>query len=222
MRKNIFLSLALVVFIGVSITNATAEVNVNINVSAPSPLQLPSPPDLVVVPSGNLYVYMVPNMVGVYFFRGNWYRYDQGNWYRSPSFDGRWAPIGPKMIPPAIVRVPPEYPRFLPRDYHRISHNDLRGHWQEWDRNRHWHQHAWYKNESKPEVKRERIRLIKKERPGIQRPEVQHNNIDKNQPQKDTHKKMPQMNDHNKMSSHDKSDNSPKHVDQHEKMKELR
>src|SRR5664279_2111420 len=50
-----------------------ADLNVSAEVPPP-PLQLAAPPEMVVVPSGNSYVYMVPNLAGVYFYQGAWFR----------------------------------------------------------------------------------------------------------------------------------------------------
>jgi hypothetical protein len=151
------------------------EVDVNVSVEAPPPLQFEAAPDVVVIPSGDVSVYMVPNMTGVYFYNGLWYRNYEGYWFQSPIYNGVWAPIGVSVVPQVIVVIPPEYPRYLSRDYQRIRYNDLNGHWREWDRSRHWNSYDWYKRESRADVRRERFNQIRVEREkrrpeGIRRP----------------------------------------------------
>jgi hypothetical protein len=183
MQKIIFILLALFLFVGAPIGNSVAQVTVSVNAPIPPPLVFPAPPDIVVVPSGNEHVYMVPETTGVYFHHGHWYRFHEGYWYRSMAYDGQWAPLEPRFVPPVITRVPPEYPHYLPRDYHRIHHNDFHGHWRTWDRDRHWHHQSWYKREARADVRRERIHRIEKEHPRPHHPEAHHV-----QPHKDIHK----------------------------------
>ena len=121
-------------------------------------------PDVVVVPSGTTYVYMVPNTAGVYFYNGYWFRYYEGYWFRAPSYGRSWGMVDPVVVPRVVVNVPPEYPRYLPPTYNRIHYNDLHQHWQAWDRTNEWHTHDWFKNEMKPEVVQERQALIQQER----------------------------------------------------------
>jgi len=107
--------------------------------AAPPPLEVKGPPDVVVVPSEqypNQYVYMVPNMQGVYVYQGLWYRNYGGVWFSSPAYNGMWSPIGVAIVPPVIVSVPVEYALYLPPHYHRIPYGYYYGHWREWDRGR--------------------------------------------------------------------------------------
>jgi len=153
-------------------TGTTDRGNINFPVApppvvgiGPSSLQgVVAPPDVVVVPSGETYVYMVPNTMGVYFFSGYWYRYYEGYWFQSPSYAGNWGMVAPAAVPRVVVNVPPEYPRYLPPAYHRIHYNDLYKHWREWDSNHEWHNRDWYKTEMKPEVIGQRQALINQER----------------------------------------------------------
>jgi pentapeptide MXKDX repeat protein len=140
------------------------EVDVNVSVEAPPPLQFEAAPDVVVIPSGDVSVYMVPNMTGVYFYNGLWYRNYGGYWFQSSIYNGVWAPIGVSFVPQVIVVIPPEYPLYLSRDYQRIRYNDFNRSWREWDRSRHWHNYDWYRRESRAEVRRERFNQIREER----------------------------------------------------------
>lgn len=154
-----------------SASGSDADINMDISVSQPPSLQFAAPPDLIIVPSGAEYVYMVPDMSGVYFYRGAWYRYYENTWFRASVYDGAWAAIAVSAVPAAIVKVPPEYPFYVPEDYYRIKNHDALVRWKEWERIRHWNHFDWYKSESKPDVIEERHREIEKERTGGGHPE---------------------------------------------------
>jgi hypothetical protein len=140
------------------------EVNHNTPVQAPPPLQFAEPPDVVVVPSGEGYVYMVPNMTGVYFYNNYWYRYDRGYWFRASIYNGPWGYVETTFVPQIIVSVPPEYPRYLPYNYQRIHYNDFRRNWKSWDHDRYWKKQDWFKRESRADVRRDRYSHIRAER----------------------------------------------------------
>jgi hypothetical protein len=123
-----------------------------------------APPDVVVVPSGDEYVYMTPNTTGVYFYNGVWYRSFEGFWFSSTAYGNRWRNLSPAAVPQAVMNVPPEYARYLPHGYERIHYNDLQMRWHEWARNREWNGHEWFKNELRHDVAQERLAMIKKER----------------------------------------------------------
>lgn len=130
----------------------------------PPPLQLSIEPDVVVVPSGENYVYMIPDTYGVYFYGDSWYRYYNGYWFRAKAYNAAWISVAASIVPPVVVHVSPEYVYSLPRNYHRIHYAEFHHHWREWDHSHYWHQHEWYKHEMRPEVARERHALIEKER----------------------------------------------------------
>ena len=131
---------------------------------APPPLEFETEPDMVVVPSGESYVYMVPNRPGLYFYGGDWYRYYRGYWYQSPDYYGRWNGVGVSLVPGVIVGVPPEYVTYLPPTYTRIRYHDFNRGWKTWDSNRHWHKREWFNNERKSEVRKERFDHIRADR----------------------------------------------------------
>ncbi len=54
----------------------------------PAPETPAGPPDVVVVPSGTSYVYMVPDTIGLYFYHGYWYLFHKRHWYRSTMYSG--------------------------------------------------------------------------------------------------------------------------------------
>jgi hypothetical protein len=126
----------------------------------PPPLVFTTPPEVVVIPSESSYVYMVPDIAGIYFYQGFWYRFHHHRWFRSDIYDGVWTLMGTSLIPHAVVRIPPEYPRYIPSGYNRIAYHNLRREWQQWDNSRHWHSFDWYKHESRPEIRKERLHNI--------------------------------------------------------------
>ena len=123
----------------------------------PPPLAVEEP-QLVVVPSGEAQVYMVPNMVGVYFYGGSWYRFHHGVWFRAGMYSDPWVVVAPAIVPRFVVGISPAYALNLPPTYHRIYYRDFHSHWRTWDRERHWHKYDWYRHEQRADVRRERER----------------------------------------------------------------
>jgi hypothetical protein len=112
----------------------------------PPPEELTAPPDVVVVPSGPSYVYMVPNTVGLYFYDGYWYRFYDRHWYRSTIYNGAWTYIDLSIVPGVILDVPPDYILHIPHGYYRIHYSDFHRNWRMWGHSRYWHRHDWYKH----------------------------------------------------------------------------
>ncbi|HXX80045.1 MAG TPA: hypothetical protein VEI46_00720 [Thermodesulfovibrionales bacterium] len=158
------------------VPSAWAGLNADTNVGAPA-LTLPGvatpvvqpqvvqyndQPDLIVVPSGGQYVYMMPGTEGMYFYQGIWYRYYQGFWYRAPLYSRTWATIQLAAVPPVIIAVPPTYPLYVPAGYYRIHFVDLATHWREWERSRYWDRQPWYRAEVR--ARQARITNIERDR----------------------------------------------------------
>lgn len=137
------------------------------NYDSPPPLAFDSEPEMVVVPSGDRYVYMVPNYPGIYFYGGHWYRHHRGYWFRSSIYNGDWAYVGVSLVPRFVRDVPPEYVTYLPPTYHRIHYREFHRGWRGWERDRHWHGRDWYKHERRPDIRRERFSHIRSERDRI-------------------------------------------------------
>jgi hypothetical protein len=144
MRISVLVSLCLCFGLGALPNAAGADVHVGIHITLP-PLRFAGEPELVVVPSGPSYVYVVPGEEGLYFYGGYWYRTYGGRWYRSTIYNGPWRYVEVGRVPRYVVDVPRDYYRRLPPGYHRIPYSDLHRHWREWDRDRHWHRYDWYK-----------------------------------------------------------------------------
>ena len=123
-------------------------------VEAPQPLQFAEPPYLVVIPSGGVSIYMVSSMAGVYFYQGGWYRNYGGRWYQARDYNEAWVPISAAIVPQVIINVPPEYPVYLPPNYHRLHYREFHDRWRTWDRERYWQKQDWYRREALAETRR--------------------------------------------------------------------
>jgi hypothetical protein len=158
MKQIVLLVVALVFVLSMPLVAAAGDVNISIGITAP-PLVFGGPPDVVVVPSGQSYIYMVPDMIGIYFYNGYWYRFYENHWFRATIYSGPWAYIYTSRVPRVILNVPLDYFRHLPPGYHRIHYGDLHRNWRTWDNNRYWHRYDWYKRELKAHEKRHRTDL---------------------------------------------------------------
>ena len=147
--KRLLFGTILVLVLSAFPNMAMAQVQVGISIGVPPPFTFAAPPELVVVPSGPNYVYMVPSTVGLYFYGGYWYRHHGGHWFRAVSYADPWAPIEVGLVPAPIVVVPPDYILNMPPGYHRIHYNDFHRHWRTWEGNRHWHNQGWYRDHSR-------------------------------------------------------------------------
>jgi hypothetical protein len=129
----------------VAIPNSIAGVNIdigtpnfNISIGTPPPVVIQSPPQMAVIPG--TYVYIAPNVgVDILFYHGQWYRPHEGYWFSAPSYKGPWAHIAPARVPRAILELPPGYRR-LPPGHQRIPYKQVKGNWERWEREKHWHQ----------------------------------------------------------------------------------
>ncbi len=117
---------------------AIAEVNVNIGVFAPPPpIVIPGPPAMAVIPATQ-YVYYAPDIsVGLFFYQGFWWRPHEGHWYRAHSYKGPWRYIDNNHTPTPILRLPADY-RNVPPGHYKVTHGQMKKHWKDWDKNRHW------------------------------------------------------------------------------------
>ena len=179
--------------IALASTSTGTEGNISVPV-APPPVpgtemstaqQTPTIPDVVVIPSGQAYIYMVPNTTGIYFYNGFWFRYYEGYWFRAPSYGRSWEMVAAVAVPRVVANLPPEYPHYLPPTYNRIHANDLHQHWQEWDRTKEWDRYDWFRNELRPDVVQQRQTLIRSEREEhrIKRERIRHALVQQQQEQ---------------------------------------
>lgn len=156
MKQMSFLLVSL--FFLLSVPLVDAGVNVGISIGVPAPLVFEEPPDVVVVPSGSAYVYMVPDSPGLYFYNNFWYRFHEGHWFRSGIYNGSWVYLDTRRVPRFVLDVPPDYYSSLPSGYYRIHYGDLHRNWRTWDRGRHWNRYDWYKHEYREHGRRDHDR----------------------------------------------------------------
>jgi hypothetical protein len=148
MKRLLFGTMLLALIITVPIPTI-AQVGINVSIGVPPPIAFSAPPDVVVVPSGPSYVYMVPGNAGLYFYGGYWYRFHGGYWFRAVSYSDPWVPVQVSLVPSYVVVIPPDYILNMPLGYHRIHYNDFHNHWSDWGRNRYWHNQGWYREHSR-------------------------------------------------------------------------
>jgi hypothetical protein len=121
---------------GVNINIGTPDLNISIG--TPPPVVVHAPPPMVVIPG--TYVYMAPDVsVDILFYRGHWYRPHGGHWFSSASYNGPWVHVVPSRVPRAVLELPPGYRR-IPPGHQRIPYKQVKGNWQRWEREKHWHQ----------------------------------------------------------------------------------
>jgi hypothetical protein len=156
MKRMALVLVGILMAAAVPAASMAADVNVNVQVAAeaPPPLEAQNP-EMVVVPSGNSYVYMVPNTYGVYFHNGFWFRYYNGVWFRSAVYNSGWAVVRPALVPRVVVGVYPEYAMYLPAGYFRIGWGDFHSHWRGWGPG-YWHSRPWFKQEMRARAERHR------------------------------------------------------------------
>lgn len=183
MKHLVSLMVSLFFVFGVLLVNAAAGVNINIGISAP-PLEFAAPPDVVVVPSGASYVYMVPDTPGVYFYDDYWYRFYGGHWFRAAIYSGPWAYVATSLVPVLVVDVPPDYIRYLPRGYHRIHYRDFHSHWRAWQGDRHWNRYDWYRQEVRERERRRHPEGYRPPRGGEHKPAVEGRGVQPGSPYK--------------------------------------
>jgi hypothetical protein len=169
----------------------------------PPPVLTVQNPELVVVPSGEAQVYMVPNMAGVYFYGGRWYRHHHGVWFSANVYNEPWVFVEPPMVPSFVVGISPFYPFYLPRGYYRIHYGEFHSHWRTWDRERHWHNQPWYKNERRAEVRHTRERQA-------------HARMEKDRHQRQERVRTDKVGYKNRLAEHERH-NKPTHSDKTDK-----
>ena len=121
---------------GVHVTVGDEGVHVTVRNSLPA-VRFAAPPDLVVIPG--TYVYMVPdNEVDVLYYQDYWWRPYEGHWYRSHDYNGQWSYVEPGKIPGGLRALPQDYRHHLSTGFGRIPHEDVKRHWKQWEKEKHW------------------------------------------------------------------------------------
>jgi hypothetical protein len=124
MKTRILTALAVLTLAGFVATAAPvhAGANVNVNVGtpvgvavapapvvvAPQSVYVVDPPEMVVIPSSN--VYFAPGVsVDLFFYDNRWWNRRGDRWYRASDYNGPWVAVGPRYIPAPVYRVPADY-----------------------------------------------------------------------------------------------------------------
>jgi hypothetical protein len=135
---KMFLGMMFLTWMGYS-DRSFAEVSIDIGINIPGPpppVVIHRPPPVVVIP--NTYVYFPPDVeVDIFFYQGYWYQPHHGHWYRARAYDGPWGYIAPREVPGVLFGLPPDYRHYGYRGRH-IAHEELRTHWERWEREKHW------------------------------------------------------------------------------------
>jgi hypothetical protein len=186
MKKIIFLAVSVLSILYTPL--ASAGVDVNISIGIPAPLVFTGSPDVVVIPSGPAYVYMVPGRTGLYFYNNFWYRFYGGRWFWAHTYDGRWRYIETHLVPRYIINVPPDYYRHLPPRYHRIHYSDLHRDSYRWGKSRYWDRYDWYQRAYREHERRSHTRDFQRDGykpPFYQQRELKRDRRDQNRDRRD-------------------------------------
>jgi hypothetical protein len=114
---------------------AAAGMNVNIGIEVPLPVIVVSAPPAVVVIPGTPVYYAPGLQADIFFYQGFWWTPNRGAWFRAQSYDGPWAAVPGRRVPPAFGHLPPNYREAVAHE-RPIPYGQFKKHWQEWDRDR--------------------------------------------------------------------------------------
>jgi hypothetical protein len=94
----------LLCLVGLLSAPALAQVKVDVQVALPT-ITFQAPPPLVVVQPG---VQVVEDFDEEVFFVDGWYWVRRGDrWFRAKDHRGGWVVVEPRLVPVAIVKLPP-------------------------------------------------------------------------------------------------------------------
>lgn len=118
-------SLAVLLFLAVvSPAVALAQAQVRIQVDLPPVL-----PPLVVVEPG---VQVVEDFdQEVFYVSGYYWVRRDGHWYRTRDHRGTWVYVGPRYVPPALVRIPPGHYRRWRKEEWKAQRKEWKEHQKE-------------------------------------------------------------------------------------------
>jgi len=124
MKKRLLLA---VLFTGVMAASAHAGVNVDINLGIPVPLPptvvVQTPPEFIYSPSLGFYV-SVGAPYDIVYLGNEYYLYRNGYYYRSHSYNGPWAGVEGRRLPPGLRRHRyAEIRRYRDVEYRRFNHD---------------------------------------------------------------------------------------------------
>ncbi len=88
--------------------SAEAQVHVDIGIN------LPAPPQLVVIPEVRTVQYAPAAPANLFVYGGQYWAFADGGWYASPSYNGPWIVVAPQFVPRPVLLVPVNYYRVPP------------------------------------------------------------------------------------------------------------
>jgi hypothetical protein len=173
-----------------------AEVSVNVNISLPPPIEFVEPPELIVLPETNIYVY--PDMdMDIFFYDGWWWRLWEDRWYRSQDYNSDWGYY--RGVPSFYREVPSDWRnnyrehrwRGHQWNYQRIPHQNVQQNWRGWEKSRYWeHQQTWGVKDLQPQTRSKQP--VREVQPQQSRPHAQEIKSDQPQPQSKHEELRPQ------------------------------
>ena len=165
MKKTVVLLPFALLALGAASAPASVGVNMNINIGDQPPVVVAPPPPPVIVPPPPRPVdfvieepptFVAPQPLGFYvavgvpydlFYVGNtYYVYRDNGWYRGRSYNGPWAAVSYRSLPPGLRRHRMERIRMI-RDEEYGHYRDDRDHY----RGRHFRPDKEWKHERKME-----------------------------------------------------------------------
>ncbi len=113
------------------------------------PPQLPQltimSPSLVVIPG--TYIYAEPDMEGLFFYQGYWYRQQDNRWYRAQRYDtDRWSYLRDNDVPAELHGIPHDYSKRI-EGHKRIRNEDAIRNWRQWEQERRWERDPSWRGE---------------------------------------------------------------------------
>ncbi len=88
--------------------SAEAQVHVDIGIN------LPAPPQLVVIPEVRTVQYAPAAPANLFVYGGQYWAFADGGWYASPGYNGPWIVVAPQFVPRPVLLVPVNYYRVPP------------------------------------------------------------------------------------------------------------
>ena len=116
MQRAIMAMTVAVILVGPLASTCPAEVSVNIGIN------LPGPPQLVVIPSSPVR-YAANVDANFFFYGGQYYVFSDGIWYLSPAYNGPWVVLAPEYIPQPLLFVPVQFYRRPPAAWRGWRHD---------------------------------------------------------------------------------------------------
>jgi hypothetical protein len=102
-----------VLLAGTSVAAQEVKINIGLGIPSMSPIVVTTPPQLVVIPGTA--VYYAPEVPANYFsYKGRYYTVANDAWFTAPAYDGPWAVITIRQVPPPLLAVPVEYYKIPP------------------------------------------------------------------------------------------------------------